>query len=680
MWLCRIFGRLFTSRSSAPPISRHDHIAVWLSTARIGGAPDGTGGRRRHQRWRWTRAMLLQLGDHELSGRSFNISASGLGVLTREPLPMHEIVQISMGTDRCVTARVVHVVGPDDEGYYQAGLEFCVGLTAPAATSEPLETTAPVSITEAPPAFAAAPVMPSQPLAPEPAPAAPAPPEPDPIPAAALELAQDEAPATPAPDGPAAEVQPEPEPPAPHPPASAVAALSGPPESSEPDVAPHAAPVSANEAPACERAEAPPPPTPVAPEQPEPAAAAVPDVISAPEVEVAPPAAVVRAPSTAPHEPEPAPAPPPRVASDAQTAPEPDVPFAPAARAVEEAPAPRVVEAAPAAHAVEEAPEPDVDRPWWRSPIPPVAQVHAPAAGSVDPEFLEHMERTAAHAEIELPALPTVVAHALALLGDQNVDLGQLADVLGRDPGLAARLLRLANSAALGGARRFTRLRDAVARIGLKHVRSTVLVASVKDVALREAGPLREFGTQIWRRSVAAASTLAAGAERWPVDADQAFLVGLLHDLGALALLRVVRSYSRAYGNAAPMLIFEFLSEQWHESVGRRLAQAWGLGEPLPELIGNHHAVPASDDPLATYRHLLQFAGVTAGLLGFAPPRPCDFFREPSVQALGIQDTPAWHGWLAQLPVRIHQVVADFTDEDEAPPAVASPAAQAGAD
>ena len=251
---------------------------------------------------------------------------------------------------------------------------------------------------------------------------------------------------------------------------------------------------------------------------------------------------------------------------------------------------------------------------------------------------------------LELPRLPHVTDRALLMLRGDNADYRALSKVISEDPAITAQILRVANSAACGGVVEIRSLEQAFARLGQRTVRSVILSASLRNLSIRVGGAKRTLGEAIWRRSVASGVIMSASAKRCGVDENDAFVAGLLHDIGHFVVLMMAHDAARKFGAKLSNAVFERLATQWHEAAGLRLAESWQLPAPLPSLIADHHRVPADDDPNERLRLLILFADVTASLLGYAPYHPYDFFATPCVQRLGFTDTRDVHAFLLALP------------------------------
>jgi putative nucleotidyltransferase with HDIG domain len=211
------------------------------------------------------------------------------------------------------------------------------------------------------------------------------------------------------------------------------------------------------------------------------------------------------------------------------------------------------------------------------------------------------LERAGALADLvnDLPALPQVLVQALAVFDSPDPDFSELLALFSQEPVLSARLLRTANSPAFSRGVQVTRIGVALAMLGLREARNLLVAACVdtfrqqtsRDLP-RGAWSLREA---VWRHSIysALAAEQIAG-EKALSYADEAFVYGLLHDLGKLALIHVFPGeYLQAhesrgcYGSICDAEAA--LLGASHPSVGAMVAHKWSFPVDTCEVIRLHH-------------------------------------------------------------------------------------------
>ena len=145
---------------------------------------------------------------------------------------------------------------------------------------------------------------------------------------------------------------------------------------------------------------------------------------------------------------------------------------------------------------------------------------------------LEHLigERLAA-GTLQLPVLPRAAQEALRATSNPRAGAAHLADIIERDQSLAAHLLRIANSPMYAGSTKSVSVRHAIVRLGLAIVAEITMIVAVKSPAFRAPGWETEIG-DLFEHAFATGILAKAIAKMKGLSAEEAFLAGLLHDLG----------------------------------------------------------------------------------------------------------------------------------------------------
>jgi diguanylate cyclase (GGDEF)-like protein len=193
-----------------------------------------------------------------------------------------------------------------------------------------------------------------------------------------------------------------------------------------------------------------------------------------------------------------------------------------------------------------------------------------------------------------LPTLPAIAIKVLQLCQSDDLDLGQIAATISKDPALSAKVLRLVNSAVFGLRNEVRTVPHALALLGLNAVRTLALSFSlVRDLRKSQQAGLASY----WKRSIiaAVAARELAVALRFAAP-DEAFLAALLQDIGMLALGRAVgREYEAVaikagddHDQLAKLEREAFGSD--HAEVGAWLLGNWRLPEPLRHAVAFSHS------------------------------------------------------------------------------------------
>lgn len=185
------------------------------------------------------------------------------------------------------------------------------------------------------------------------------------------------------------------------------------------------------------------------------------------------------------------------------------------------------------------------------------------------------------------PPLPSIALELMVLAANSDVNVEHVVRLLERDQMLAGAVMRLVGSPIYAGRGPVRSLGDAVLRLGIKTVRDSVFVAVLKKSVFKAPPEYETIMSRIARHGTVTAYLARTVCRIARVPDDQAFLGGLLHDIGYAALLLAV---SRKKD-------FELLSltELWpeidtmHEQASKTVTKLWGLSGELSLLVGSHH-------------------------------------------------------------------------------------------
>lgn len=236
------------------------------------------------------------------------------------------------------------------------------------------------------------------------------------------------------------------------------------------------------------------------------------------------------------------------------------------------------------------------------------------------------------------PLLPAVALELMALARKPRVQLPEVVALLGRDPLLAAQLLRIAQSPVYSRGEPVRSLNDAVVRLGLSRTADLFVRAALETRLLKAPG----YDTLMaaLRRHSAFTAEAARLLSRYAFGFDEyAFLCGLLHDLGVAAALIALGDLKSAPEGAAPEQLWPVLRE-FHASASEALANVWGLPREMAMILGLHHELGADGrvHPLAA---AVSLADHLAEEVGFGLFGECDPERTPAVATAAGVDARA---------------------------------------
>ena len=251
-------------------------------------------------------------------------------------------------------------------------------------------------------------------------------------------------------------------------------------------------------------------------------------------------------------------------------------------------------------------------------------------ASTVSREALLHVVKN-------LPAAPRILAQLGHLLLDPNSDLSDVINLLKRDTGLTARVIRVSNSAIYGAGSRAGCLEEALLRVGFNEVYRLVglaAVAQISDDALKNYGI---SGTRFRENSLFAAFMMEVLAASMNLDSRSAYTAGLLRSTGKIGVDRLVPSFSRNYntlGKGRPI-------DEWElEVVGTDNCAAaavildeWRFPAATSSGIRDHYRPGETAAPMAI---LLNIACSAAERAGYALPGEQTYWDMPTERYLAV--------------------------------------------
>lgn len=194
-----------------------------------------------------------------------------------------------------------------------------------------------------------------------------------------------------------------------------------------------------------------------------------------------------------------------------------------------------------------------------------------------------------------LPSLSAVRTELLRCLTQDDVDLPQVARLVAADPVIAAKVLRIANSAFFGLPGQVDSLTQAITLLGFAGLRSLALASAVMD-AFKTSPDTAWFDHEgFWRHSIATATCAQLLADWSGVNGSLAFTAGLLHDLGRLVMLTCYPQASRAACDHRQAHNLSWRDAERHVlgfdhgQAGALLAAHWHLPPSIADSMALHH-------------------------------------------------------------------------------------------
>lgn len=214
--------------------------------------------------------------------------------------------------------------------------------------------------------------------------------------------------------------------------------------------------------------------------------------------------------------------------------------------------------------------------------------------------ILQDIARDLSGEVVNFPTFLDITFRVRTALKKPDLTIEELATLVGAEPLMSTRIIRLANSVTLNrSGRAIVDVNAAIARTGMEAVRSVSFAVAMEQLlASKKMAPFAALSRRLWQHTmhVAALSrVLARKATR--VAPDEAMFVGLIHDIGVFYLLSRAASFPELI--AEPSELHQLLV-QWHAEIGHALLAAMGLPEELLLAVQTHE----TDRPVESLKTL----------------------------------------------------------------------------
>jgi len=175
-----------------------------------------------------------------------------------------------------------------------------------------------------------------------------------------------------------------------------------------------------------------------------------------------------------------------------------------------------------------------------------------------------------------LPSLPDLALRIRRAIDDDVSDARQVARLVESDPAMAAKLLKVANSALYGGVGSIETTSGAVVRLGMETTKKLVLTFALKEVFRNDDPRIGKRMQALWQHSAYIAAICFVLARRISdMQPEEALLVGLVHDVGAIAILNYIERYPELMEDDA---IFDETITRMRGELGAMILRRWNFG------------------------------------------------------------------------------------------------------
>lgn len=265
-------------------------------------------------------------------------------------------------------------------------------------------------------------------------------------------------------------------------------------------------------------------------------------------------------------------------------------------------------------------------------------------------------------ARLNSGAMSVPVFHAVALrlqqvLARADFNIDDVHQLINADPGLASQVLRASNSAFYSGLSKVNTVREAIVRLGAREVANLAMLTTQQDLYRSDDTTYNALMQTLWKHSFCCAvgSKWLAQKSGYSAQAQEAFLAGLLHDIGKLFILKVMEETSRdpAFkASTGPAVLNEVLTSL-HVEQGHQLMEHWHMPPIYCDIVAHHEDDEWNrNNPLLA---IVRLSNLTCRKLGIGIRHDPTLllFSTAESQALGLKEVA-----LAELEIVIEDALS----------------------
>jgi HD-like signal output (HDOD) protein len=270
--------------------------------------------------------------------------------------------------------------------------------------------------------------------------------------------------------------------------------------------------------------------------------------------------------------------------------------------------------------------------------------------------IVEVVKQRLASGNLSVPVFHAVALRLQQVLARPDYSIEEVHQLLNADPGLASQVLRNANSAFYAGLSKVSTIRDAIIRLGAAEVANLAMVTTQQDLYRSEDTSFNAIMQTLWKHAFCCAvgSKWLAQKSGFGAQAQEAFLAGLLHDIGKLFLLKGMEQVCREEElkkSATPAIVAEVLASL-HVEQGHQLMVQWHMPQIYCDVAAGHE--DERWDRSNVLLAMVRLANLTCRKLGIGlrSDPSLVLFACPEAQVLGLKEIA-----LAELEIVIEDAL-----------------------
>jgi HD-like signal output (HDOD) protein len=250
-------------------------------------------------------------------------------------------------------------------------------------------------------------------------------------------------------------------------------------------------------------------------------------------------------------------------------------------------------------------------------------------------DFLVHVQTELNANRLILPTLPDIALKVREAVSKGDTSSKELAEMISSDAALSARMIQIANSPLYRGSSEIRNIQMAVTRLGNSTIRTLITSLVMQQMFKPSNALLNHYFHSIWEQGVNVSAISRAIASFAPhLNADEAMLAGLLHQIGKLPILTLVEKLPEFRDSPSRL---DKLLEKAHPLVGKIIMDTWKFPEELKRVPSDYVDFQRDHDGPADYVDLVQVAFLQSVAGTDHPACRVDWATVPAFSKLGLQ-------------------------------------------
>jgi len=253
--------------------------------------------------------------------------------------------------------------------------------------------------------------------------------------------------------------------------------------------------------------------------------------------------------------------------------------------------------------------------------------------------FVRSLAGELSSGRVDLPSFPEIAVRVRRVLSDPDSSVDQVVRVVGSEPALGARLLKMSNSASLNrSGKTVTDLRTAINRMGYNMVRSAAMAFAMAQIrASNKLVGLAHYLTDLWQSSTrVAAFAFVLARSCTKINPDEAMLTGMMHGIGKLYVLTRAIDHPELFADVATL---NEIIDDWHASIGKSILENWEFADFMSQAVGDLNDLERDEDGPADLRDVIAIAVIMASFTEDLSALEVALNGLPAVLRLGLDAT-----------------------------------------